>query len=113
MDIEQKLFSGVQQSFSADELNILADRFRALKEKAADGEAYRRRLETDINKYAAIALPELRHDTLDVITRKMSAVQLEELSNALAKRAEGTVPSKPQLSSAVRTNNDYNAFKGI
>ena len=114
MDIEQKLFSGVQQSFSADELNILADRFRALKEKAADGEAYRRRLETDINKYAAIALPELRHDTLDVITRKMSAVQLEELSNALAKRADGFAPPKPQLAARSNSDNkDYNAFRGI
>ena len=112
MDIEQKLFSGVQQSFSADELNILADRFRALKEKAADGEAYRRRLETDINKYAAIALPELRHDTLDVITRKMSAVQLEELSNALAKRADGFAP--PKLAARSNSDNkDYNAFRGI
>jgi len=113
LDIEQKLFSGTNQSFSADELNVLADRFRSLKEKAADGEAYRRRLEADINKFAAIALPELRHDTLEVIIHKMNAFQLEELCNALAKRAEGTVPSKPQLSSAVRTNNDYNAFKGI
>ena len=114
MDIEQKLFSGTQQSFSADEINILADRFRTLKEKAADGEAYRRRLETDINKFASIALPELRHDTLAVIMRKMSAIQLEDLSNALAKRAEGFIPPKPQLSSGTGAEKkNYNAFKGI
>ena len=113
MDVEKRLFSGEAQSFTADEMNVLAERFRRLHEKAADGETYRRRLEADIAKTAAIALPELKRDTLDFITGKMSAVQLEELCGALSKKAAAAVPLRPQLAGAGRNeknhikNNDY------
>ncbi len=113
LDIETKLFSGTEQEFSAEEMEMLADSFRTLKAKAADGEAYRRKLEAEINKLAAFTLPELKRDTLDYITSKMSAVQLEELSNALSKKAAQTAPLKPQLSPVKNTKNNYNAFKGI
>lgn len=114
MDIEKRLFSGTEQSFTAEELNFLAEKFRTLQEKAADGETYRRRLESDINKLAAFALPQLKRDTLDFITSKMNAVQLEDLSNALSKKAAQSAPLKPQLGSAAKNNkNNYNAFKNI
>ncbi len=110
-DIEKRIFIGGKQSFTADEISALADRLRTLNEKAADGETYRRRLETDINKAAAIALPGLKRDTLCFITDKMSARQLEELCAALTEKAASVMPLRPQLSPAGRNekhdNSDY------
>lgn len=114
MDIEKRLFGGQEQSFTAEEINLLAEKFRRLGERAADGDAYRRRLESDINKVAAVALPELKRDTLNFITAKMSAVQLEDLCNALSKRAAQSVPVKPQLYPAAKNNKNNNIeFKNI
>ena len=111
MNIEKRLFSGTPQSFSADELNVLAEKFRILNEKAADGDTYRRRLEADINKLAAFALPELKRDTLDFIISKMNAVQLEDLCHAMSKKAAQAAPLRPQLFSELKNstgkNKDY------
>lgn len=114
LDIEKRIYGGQEQTFTADEMNIIADKIRILSEKAADGETYRRRLLSDISKMAAVALPELKKDTLNFITGKMSAAQLEELCSALTKRASSVIPIAPQLSSsetARKTN--INDFKSI
>ena len=114
LDIEKRLFSGEAESFSVDEMNIIAEKFRILQEKAADGEVYRRRLEADINKLAAFTLPQLKRDVLDFITSKMNAVQLENLKKALSEGRENNMPLKPQLSAAVKNmRTDNNAFKNI
>lgn len=114
MDIEKRLFSGMAQSFTADELNILAEKIRILKEKAADGEAYRRKLEADISKQAAFALPQLKRDTLDFMTRKMSAVQLEDLCSALSAKAAKNIPLRPQLCAEDKKDSKkYNDYKNI
>ena len=114
MDIEKRLSEGGEQTFTADEVNALAERLRSLSEKAADGEAYRKRLEADIRKAAAVALPELKRDTLGFITSKMSAVQLEELCTALGKKAASQMPLRPQLySSAAAGKTDNSEFRNI
>ena len=111
MDIEKRIFSGGEQTFTADEMMILAEKLRSLNERAADGDAYRTRLVTDINKMAAIAVPALKKDTLSFITSNMSAVQLEDLCHALTEKAAAVMPVKPQLSAVRNTvkanNNDY------
>lgn len=114
VDIEERLFSGEAESFTVDEMNVIAEKFRMLQEKAADGEVYRRRLEADINKLAAFSLPQLKRDVLDFITSKMNAAQLENLKKALSERRENNTPIKPQLVAAVKnTGTDNNAFKNI
>ncbi len=114
LDIEKRLFSGEAESFTADEMNIIAEKIRILQEKAADGEVYRRRLEAEINKLAAFALPQLKRDVLDFITDKMNAVQLENLKKALSEGRENSIPIKPQLAVAVKNiKTDNNAFKNI
>lgn len=114
LDIEKRIFSGEAESFSIDEMNIIAEKFRILQEKAADGEVYRRRLEADINKLAAFALPQLKRDVLDFITSKMNAAQLENLKKALSEGRENNNPLKPQLVTAVKNmRTDNNAFKNI
>ena len=75
MDIEKRIFEGTAQSFTADEMNVLAERIRILTEKAADGDAYRQRLTQDISRAAAIALPELPEATLGFITKNMNAAR--------------------------------------
>lgn len=111
LDIEKKLFEGGEQTFTADEMFILAEKFRNLSERAADGDAYRTRLVTDINKMVAIAVPGLKRDTLSFITSKMNAVQLEDLCQALTEKASAVMPVKPQLFTVKNTgrnnNNDY------
>ncbi len=114
MDIEKRLSQGGEQTFTAEEMFVIAEKFRSLSERAADGDAYRTRLESDIGKMAAIALPELKRDTLNFITSKMNAVQLEELCGALTKKASSVMPIKPQLA-AVKSirNNNNNDYKNI
>lgn len=114
MDIEKRLSEGGELTFSPDEVRMLSERLRTLSEKAADGEAYRRKLETDISKAAAVALPELKKDTLGFITSKMSAVQLEELCSVLGKKAASVMPLRPQIfSSAAAGKTDNSEFKNI
>ena len=113
MDIEKRLFEGCPQTFTADEMNILAEKYRQLNEKAADGEAYRRKLERMINKTAAVALPGSKKDILDLMIRNMNASQLEELYSAFAEKAGGTW-GKPQLSAvggaADLSNREYTSI---
>lgn len=113
MDIEKRLFEGCPQTFTADEMNILAEKYRQLNEKAADGEAYRRKLERMINKTAAVALPGIKKDILDLMIRNMNASQLEELYSAFAEKAGGTW-GKPQLSAvggaADLSNREYTSI---
>ncbi len=114
MDIEKRILTGGEQTFTAEEMNLIAEKIRSLSEKAADGEAYRARLETDIAKMAAITLPELKRETLGFITSKMSAVQLEELCSVLTKKAAAVMPLKPQLSPAASSRkNNFNDFRNV
>lgn len=108
MNIEKKLFGNCEQTFSADEMNILAEKFRTLSEKAADGETYRHKLETDIKKFAAMAFSELDGETLSFITEKMNAAQLENFCNALQKKASVSLPIKPQLCGENKINKNNN-----
>lgn len=117
MDIEKRIFDGTAQTFTADEMNMLADRLRNLSEKAADGEAYRERLIYDISKAAAVALPELDSATLGFLTEKLSAKRLESLCNALEKRAQQSFPAASQLrggrTPAKQETNRNNIYKEI
>lgn len=106
MDIEKKLLQGGEQTFSADEMKSLSDRLSELSEKAADGEAYRTRLLTDIRKLSAVALPQLKSDTLSFITSSMNADRLEELHKALSAKASEIMPAVPQLAH-VKTETKY------
>ena len=101
MDVEKRLFEGCSQTFTADEMNLLAEKYRQLSEKAADGEAYRRRLECNINKTAAVILPGIKR-----------AAQLEELYSAFAEKA-GEPWGRPQLSAgggAALSNREYKSI---
>ncbi len=111
MDIEKRLYSGEAQSFSADEINVIAEKLRTLHQKASDGEVYRKKLESDIVRMAAVVMPELRRETLDYIIGHMNAQQLEELCNAFTKKAQSTIPLKVQL--APGADNDNNAYRNI
>lgn len=96
-DIEKRLLSGGEQTFTADEMKSLAEKFRLLKEKANDGEAYRCQLMHDVRKYTAAVLPEISGDTLESITKSAGIEQLQELCNVLKKKAAESIPIKPQL----------------
>lgn len=112
MDVEKRLFEGCSQTFTADEMNLLAEKYRQLSEKAADGEAYRRRLECNINKTAAVILPGIKRDILDLMMKNMNAAQLEELYSAFAEKA-GEPWGRPQLSAgggAALSNREYKSI---
>ena len=52
LNIEKRLFTGEEQTFSADEVKELADMFRSLKQKAADGDMYRKSLINDLKTFS-------------------------------------------------------------
>ena len=97
MNIEKKLLSGEEQSFSADEIKELAEKFRSLQQKATDGEHYRHSLIKEVKTLSAIALPELGSETLEHITNSLSVTQLNELIKAFETKAADILPLKPQL----------------
>ncbi len=113
MDIEKRLSEGGEITLSAEEVQAITGELRSLRERAADGDTYRRRLKADITKAAVMALPELRKDILEVMVKNMNVIQLEELCSALTKRASAAVPLRPQLANDRQSekncvgNNDY------
>lgn len=111
VDIEKKLFAGEEQSFSCEEMRELAEKFRALEKKAAEGEFYRDKLIREVKGLSALVLPELSADTLAHITEELSVRQLSELKKSFEQRAEELLPMKPQLAvsgSRKNSNTDYN-----
>ena len=94
MDIEKKLFSNTEQSFSAEELQELVRRFDSLEKRASDGDHYRSVLIKDVNILAALTIPQLGRDTLDSITKALSVKQLDEL-----KKSGMTVNENPDIDS--------------
>ena len=96
-EIEKKLFSGEEQSFSREEMQELVKRFRSLERKAVDGDYYRDSLIREIKSLSALVLPMLGSDTLCHITEQLSVPQLNEVIKALEGRAVSDYPLKPQL----------------
>lgn len=113
MNIEKRLFSGEEQTFSADEVRELAETFRSLKQKANDGEIYRNSLIKEIKTLSAFALPDISAETLENITNALSVSQLNELIKAFETKTADIIPVEPQLSKngSVRTSN--NIYKNI
>ncbi len=97
MNVEKRLFSGEEQTFSAEEVRELAETFRSLKQKAADGEVYRNSLVREIKTLSAFALPDMSADTLDCMTKNLSVVQLNELIKSLETKTADVLPTEPQL----------------
>lgn len=115
LTIEKRLFTGEEQIFSADEVKELADMFRTLKQKAADGEIYRKSLINDLKTFSAVSFPEISAATLEHIAEALSVDQLNELINAFEKKAADILPMKPQLFSGIskNTNSNNNIYKNI
>ena len=97
MDVEKKLFNSGEQRFSAEEIEALAKKLETLRQQAAQGEYYRKKLTDDVRALSAAALPELGKETLDFIVDKMSIEQLDDLKKAFEKKAAEKFPLKPQL----------------
>ena len=115
LNIEKRLFTGEEQTFSADEVKELADMFRNLKQKAADGDMYRKSLINDLKTFSAVSFPEITAATLERIAENLSVDQLNELINAFEKKAADILPMKPQLFSGIskNTNSNNNIYKNI
>ena len=115
LNIEKRLFTGEEQTFSADEVKELADMFRSLKQKAADGDMYRKSLINDLKTFSAVSFPEITAATLERIAENLSVDQLNELINAFEKKAADILPMKPQLFSGIskNTNSNNNIYKNI
>ena len=113
-DIEKRLFSGDEQTFTSDEVRSIAEKLCTLKEKAHDGEIYRQQLASDVRKFTAVVLPELSGSTLDDVTKSMTVAQLKEFRSALEKRVSETIPVKPQLFKGnEKQKNDNTLYKNI
>lgn len=100
VELKQKLFSKTEQSFSAEELELLCKQYDELERRAMDGDYYRGVLTKDISSLALIALPKLRADVLQKMTSELSVRELDELKTALRAKAGELVPMQPQLMKA-------------
>ncbi len=98
MNVEKKLLTGEEQTFSADEVRELSDLFRSLKQKAADGELYRSHLLKELHAFSALSLPELDSAIWEQMTKSLSIPQLNKLISALEAKSADVFPIKPQLS---------------
>ena len=89
--------------------------FRNLKQKAADGDMYRKSLINDLKTFSAVSFPEITAATLERIAENLSVDQLNELINAFEKKAADILPMKPQLFSGIskNTNSNNNIYKNI
>lgn len=113
MNVEKKLLSGEEQSFSADEVRQLAQIFHSLKQKSADGERYRSYLIKQLQSLSAVALPELPSNTLSHIADSLSIPQMNELINALEVKAADVLPIKPQLFKSAEPKHSNTNYQNI
>lgn len=113
MDIEKKLFSNQEQSFSAEEMQELVKKFGMLEKRAMEGEYFRDVLIKEVKGLASVALPQLSSETLAHITEELSVRQLDELKKALEIKADDILPMKPQLFKQSGTSNNNTLYKNI
>lgn len=110
MDIEKKLFTDGEQHFTAAELQELANAYRALQKKAADGEMVRDKLIKDISGLSSVVLPKLGSETVMKMTEGLTVGQLDEMKSAFESKAAENLPLHPQLfrpSTAANGSNDF------
>lgn len=97
MDIEKKLTSGQEQSFSADEMMQITQKIASLEERAREGDFYKAKAASEIRRLAAAAFPSLDEGVLSAMMKGLSARELDELRKAFESKAEEVFPMKPQL----------------
>lgn len=79
------------------ELKRLSQYIESLESKSADGEKYRAELCAKTKTSFSLAFPEINEDCVDEILKNLSTDNLNELSKAIAKKAEKVIPPVSQL----------------
>ncbi len=97
MELKQKLYSGEEQHFTAEEMKALGQRLEELEQKALDGAYYRSVLTKEIGSLALLALPKLKGDILNKMLEQLCVRELDELRAALKGKAQEIMPLQPQL----------------
>lgn len=85
----------------------LSDYIDALACKAADGEEYRRQLETETVKLFALNVPTLSNISSEGICKSLSTEELKQLNSALKEKKQSV--SAPQLSAEKKTDSKGNS----
>ncbi len=87
----------------------LTDEVSRLEALAKDAELYRKGLEQQVTRLAAMAVPTLGTEEFADICRTLSAAQLTTLEKAFAHSASKLYPVRPQLSGTVKSEKDNNS----
>lgn len=82
---------------SKAQVREIGKRFRELSEKARWGQMYRRKLESGVLKYSAIAQPDMPRSVMEAAIRGLDMDALVEMEKAYGQMAQRSLPLKPQL----------------
>lgn len=111
----EKFFAQEQRPASDEEFYELKQEFEKLRKQADDGAAYRAVLAHDVRRFAALSIPELTAEAVELLTKQLPLEELKEIRDRCEKRAKGFVPSKPQLfgETADESKNGNSFYSGI
>ena len=87
----------------------LTDEVNRLETLAKDAELYRKGLESQVTRLAAMAVPALGTQDFADICSSLTATQLTTLEKAFAQSASKLYPVRPQLSGNVKSATDNNS----
>ncbi len=111
--IMKSLEKKAEVAFTRAECEKLFDYIKELEKNALAGKEYRKSLESELLRLAALTQPELSENTVRAAMSGLDTEKLKEFIKVYSKRAEEIVPIKPQLfkekkeASRANRNNEF------
>lgn len=96
-DILKSIYAEKDINLSSEQCKKLCSYIDGLKKSAADGVYYRDNLTNEVLRLSAVVQPDISRDTMESVAKGMNIAQLREFKTAFEKKADGFLPSVPQL----------------
>ena len=98
-DIMKSLAIGEEITLHDDQVRKLYNFISELKEKAQDGEIYRKDLKKEVVRLCSIAQPDIESEIMGTVADKMTLEELKSFKKSFEAGASNIIPQKPQLMS--------------
>ena len=90
---------GEEITLHDDQVRKLYNFISELKEKAQDGEIYRKDLKKEVVRLCSIAQPDIESEIMGTVADKMTLEELKSFKKSFEAGASNIIPQKPQLMS--------------
>ena len=101
--------NGKAVNLNEKQVKQLGSYIENLEKQAEDGKAYRRQLVGQIVKYAVLAVPSLKAESVSSMCSGMEITELIDIKQAFMKKAGELIPVEPQLKSGRDNKSSINS----